>query len=64
MKKYEIPFTFVFSGKCLVNANSKDEAKEIVEQNMCACCPRVEDGGCADIIDYDIDCHAITSIEQ
>lgn len=63
MKKYEVPFTFVFSGTCFVNASDPQEAQEIVEENMGACNASISDSGCEDIVDYDVEYHAVTYVE-
>lgn len=63
MKKFEVPFTFVFSGSAFVNAEDPAEAQEIVEQNMTACNPSISESCCEDIVDYEVECHAVTCVE-
>lgn len=63
MKKFEVPFTFVFSGTAFVNARDAAEAQETVEQNMAACNPSITESCCDDIVDYDVEYHAVTYVE-
>lgn len=62
--KYELNVEMVFSGTVTVVADNIYKAMEIAERNMRASGPQITDCGCDNIVDYDINLHADTFVNQ